>query len=198
MIFGNKLMRLFIAIDVSIKVVENLVLLQEDLQPLIKQLGGRPRWVEAENVHLTLKFIGDIDSALMFTIRDELRELGKNHSPFSFFSQGTGCFPNEEKPRIVYAGIKDGLAQINLLREEIENRLEEKGVQKDNRPFKPHVTVGRIKTSRKEISLAEVIAPYTETEYGESKITEVLLFESRLDPSGPTYRIIERVPLTGE
>jgi 2'-5' RNA ligase len=191
-------MRLFIAIDVSIEVVENLVLLQEDLQPLIKELGGRPKWLEADNIHLTLKFVGDIDPALMFTIRDELRDMGKTHSPFSFDSQGTGCFPNETRPRIVYAGIGSGLDEINVLREEIENRLEEKGITKDSRTFIPHISVGRIKTRNKEVNLSEVIAPYVETDYGTSQIAEVLLFESRLDPSGPIYRIIERVPLIGQ
>src|SRR5690554_2341427 len=124
--------RLFIAVDLSIGVVEKLVVLQEDLQ---RQFSARlgdglnMRWVDAPNIHLTLKFLGETDEALLPMIGQTLAKLGQPLFPFEVECQGMGAFPDASRPRVLWAGMDTrGGEVLGLLQQAIERDLSELGI----------------------------------------------------------------------
>jgi len=187
-------MRAFIAVDLSIPVVNNLVLLQEDIDEPIDLCLGVVRWTKPQNIHLTLKFLGEVDDALVYRARDVLRVICETQPIFEFQTKGTGAFPSLERPRILYAGTAVGSDDLAALRERIEQGLEELGVDRDTRPFKAHVTLGRIKTPRIPVDAAEFLTPFTDTVFGTTQVKDLVLYESELRRTGPVYKIVERIP----
>jgi RNA 2',3'-cyclic 3'-phosphodiesterase len=190
-------MRVFVAFDLSIRTVENLVLLQEDLQKPLAQLGAKARWIDAANIHLTLKFIGEVERSLVFRIREVLAEVARRHPLFDTDTSGTGCFPSYRTPRIVWAGSGQGAEAVARLQNDIETHLGELGIPADDRTFHPHVTIGRVQTRKTRVDLEPVLTPYRDTVFGSSQVKDFALYESQLNPSGVVYRVIERYPLTG-
>lgn len=188
-------MRVFVAVDLAIRVVENLVLLQEDLNGPISDLEGSVRWIEAANIHLTLKFLGDADPGLVIRLREVLREAACSVSLFDLETVGTGCFPDEKRPRVLWAGTGEGLDELNGLRAAVLKGTQSLGIADDKRPYQAHVTLGRVKTFDDRIDVSGVLAPFEQTSFGRSQIKDLLLMESRLDPKGATYHVIERFPL---
>lgn len=190
-------MRVFVAFDLSIRTVENLVLLQEDLQKPVAQLGAKARWTDAANIHLTLKFIGEVERSLVFRVREVLGEVARRHPLFDTETVGTGCFPNYRTPRIIWAGSGAGAEVIGRLQADVEGQLGELGIPKEDRPFFPHVTIGRVQTRKNRVDLEPVLTPYRDTAFGSSQVKDIALYESQLNPSGVVYRVIERFPLLG-
>ncbi|MCA9562328.1 MAG: RNA 2',3'-cyclic phosphodiesterase [Myxococcales bacterium] len=187
-------MRIFVAIDLAIPVVENLVLLQEDLTKPLEDLGAIPKWVPAENIHLTLKFIGEADEGLTYLVRDRVREIATSSSLFELQTLGTGCFPAPSAPRILWAGVGEGADRLSSLRDQIETAFAEIGIANDEREYRPHVTIGRIKTDKSRIDISEILSSYANTPYGTTHIRGLVVYESRLDRSGAIYRVVERCP----
>ncbi len=189
-------MRVFIAVDLAIRVVENLILLQEDLNGPIAEREGSVRWTEAANIHLTLKFLGDADPGLVIRLREVLREAACSVSLFDLETTGTGCFPDENRPRVLWAGAGEGLDELNGLRSAVQKATQSLGIADDKRPYQPHVTLGRIKTFDDRIDVSALLAPFKQTSFGRSQIKDLLLMESRLGPKGASYHVIERFPLS--
>jgi len=190
-------MRVFICFDLNVRTVNNLVLLQEDLHKPIVELGGKVRWTPPEDIHLTLKFLGETDDDMVFQIRSKLREVAKQHPMVEAETVGTGAFPNAKIPRIIWVGTGKGADAIVTLQQDIETALEKLGIQKDDRPFKPHVTIGRIKTQKQRVNLESIILPHADKQYGVSLAKDFALYRSVLHPRGAIYQVIERFPLMG-
>jgi 2'-5' RNA ligase len=189
------LMRVFVAFELAIPTVERLVLLQEDLAKPISDLGAKPRWTDPENLHLTLKFIGDVEQTLVFRVREALGALAQVQSSFQVSTIGTGCFPDCATPRVVWAGCGEGAHAVHSLQQTVESYLDDMGIPSEARPFRPHVTLGRIRTTRNRVDLSQVIAPYAETDFGTSTINAFSLYESQLGVKGVSYRVLARFPL---
>lgn len=189
-------MRVFIAFDLSIRTVENLVVLQEDLAKPVADAGAKARWTDAANIHLTLKFLGEMERGMVFRVRDVLRLVSRRHVMFDMETVGVGCFPKPTVPRIIWAGTGPGQDHITQLQSSVEAAMAELGIEPERRPFHPHVTIGRIKTRTKRIDLGPVLEPYAETFFGVSQIKELILFQSELKPTGAVYSVIERFPLS--
>lgn len=186
--------RLFIAVDLSIRVVERLANLQTQLDGRLDD-GVRVKWTEPQNIHLTLKFLGDTDDALVPMLRDVLSNLVGPLFPFEVESRGIGCFPRPDKPRILWAGFDgQGAEVLTLLQQALERDLADLGIEEENRAFKPHVTLGRVK-SRQKPSLEHVFDGFRDASWGKSYIKDLILFESTLDHTGATYHVIDRFPL---
>lgn len=186
--------RLFIAIDLSIPVVERLAVLQQQLDERLDE-GVRIKWTKPQNIHLTLKFLGDTEDSMVPMLRNVLADLVGPLFPFEVEARGIGCFPRPDKPRIIWAGFDDeGAEVLTLLQQALERDLAEIGIPKEDRAFKPHVTLGRVK-SRQKPSLNELFEGHRDTSWGRSYIKDLILFESRLDHTGATYHVVERFPL---
>ena len=190
--------RLFIAVDLSIPVVERLARLQHDLDEQIEErFDGdlRLRTVDAENIHITLKFLGDTEPALVPVIIDVLRRLCEPLFPFQVECRQVGVFPKPTRPRIIWAGLDEqGAEVLGLLQKNIEQDLAAIGIDEDNRAFSPHVTVARVKT-RSPHSFEALLERYDGVSFGESFIKDMVLYESHLDQQGPRYEVVERLKL---
>ncbi len=130
-------MRCFIAIPCPDTIKDLLVREQKDMVCL-----GRIKPVEYENIHLTMKFLGEIEDSNVEKIKQVLDEI--NIKPFEIMVKGLGAFPNPGNPKVVWAGVRDGSAQIINLQKTMDEKLSALGFQKDNR-FHPHYTIARIK-----------------------------------------------------
>lgn len=190
--------RLFVAVDLAIPVVERLAMFQDELTARVDQrFDGdiRLRTVDAENIHITLKFLGDTPPEMVPVIGDTLEELCEPLFPFDVHCQNVGAFPNIKSPRILWAGLDDEGAEVmTLLQTHVERDLHELGIDRDRRDYHPHVTLARIK-SRKRPSFESLLQRYDDVSFGKSFINDIVLYESHLDHNGPQYRVIQRYGL---
>lgn len=190
--------RLFIAVDLSINVVERLVLFQDELQGRLRGAFGDDlsvRWTEAENIHLTLKFLGDTPGDLVSMLGSTVGRLAEPLFPFEVECRGFGAFPRPDQPRILWAGLDAKSAEVlGLLQQALERDLQEIGVAADPREFLPHITLGRLK-SRANPDLSELFGRYDELSFGKSYIKDLVLYESHLRHDGPRYEVLERFAL---
>ncbi len=160
---------------------------------------GGVRWVPAENVHLTLKFLGEVDEALVPKIEEALAAALARAEPFALSLSGCGCFPNARAPRVIWLGLAEGAEEAAALAAAVDEALEPLGFGREKRPFKPHLTIGRVKEPRdgaataaqKITSLGDYAAPA-------SRLEAVALVKSTLTPEGSVYENVGRWLLGGE
>ena len=158
--------------------------------------GGAVRWTPAENLHLTLKFLGDVDEARVGSMRAALRDVLSGISGFCARVKGLGVFPDARRPRVLWAG----LAAADLARTagSVERALEPLGVEREKARFRPHVTIGRWRRPEPGgAGLREDLARWRDREFGEFRIDAVTLFRSTLRPAGAVYDALEVFPLDG-
>ncbi len=151
------------------------------------------KWVEPENIHLTLKFFGEIQENRFHDINKALSAVTKNHKPFKLSITRTGIFGSRYKPRIIWFGID--CPEIKLLGEDVLNTCNRFGFFYDRQNFVPHLTVGRIKNIENKKYFQKIIDQYSEAFLQTLNVMEFVLFESILHPTGPIYKVIERYPL---
>ncbi len=190
--------RLFLAIDLSISVVERLLLLQHELRERVANEFGehvRLRLVEAPNIHMTLKFLGDTTPELVPRLGERMEMLCETLFPFEIECHSVGAFPDLHTPRIVWSGFDDESHEVlELLQRTVEKECSELGIAKEHRPFHPHVTVARVK-SRSRPSFQQILYRYDDVRFGRSYIRDVVLYESHLDHNGARYEVVERFEL---
>lgn len=188
--------RLFVAVDLSIKVVERLVLVQEELADSVsKRDDVDVRWVDAPNIHVTLKFLGETDPALAELVDERLAALVRPLFPFEVRCEGLGAFPGVDSARVLWAGLDPKGAEVmGLLRLAIERELHELGFGPDEREYKPHVTLGRVR-ARRPADLTDEVAQFETMQIGECWVRDLVLFESILEPDGPRYAVLNRYQL---
>lgn len=178
-------MRAFIAIPLNREVYAELALLQRRLG----RSGAGLRWVKPSNIHLTLKFLGSIDDKQLLRIISSLTNALKPHKSFFISLSGIGLFPDRNRPRIIWVGIKKGKEECVCLQKDIENSISNLGIEKENRAFSPHLTIGRVIFKGNKPALVNLI----EKERGFSLKAEVpvnmmVLFQSILTSKGPIYK----------
>lgn len=185
--------RSFVAINLPSQVKERIDLVQKEWGAL----GPRVRWVAPENVHITLKFLGDVAEERVASIGDALGRVAAQVPPFDFTVTLFGVFPDLRYPRIVWLGIGEGADRVAALQLAVEAEMERLGLAPEKRAFRPHVTVGRMKSPRGRSILAELLQ--TDTRIDEQvEVSEIFLMKSQLRPTGPIYSILRTVGLEGE
>ena len=183
-------MRAFVAIDLDPGI-------RGAVQALIGRLEATRadvRWAGPAGLHLTLKFLGEIDEAAFKRAQAVLGRVASRHRAFPLVAQGTGVFPGERNPRVLWIGFaaEPGLA---ALQDELERTLETEGFPREDRPFRPHLTLGRVKGPvRIADALAELLRRRDEV-FGRMTADSIALFESRLGPAGADYRIVAEARL---
>ncbi len=175
-------MRLFVAIELSSEVKKSLIRAQSVLR---KRCDG-VRWVGEPAMHLTLKFIGDVDDNDVVETTDAVALGVVGVASFDMEVGGCGCFPDRGPVRTVWAGVSEPSGMLAACVGEIEQRLEELGFPRERRPFSPHITLGRVRDDRsggriRSIVEAHTIEPLSELVYG------VSVMASELSPRGATY-----------
>ena len=191
-----KEMRVFIAIELGRELQNNLLILKERLE---RQVPYRSvRWVRPEGIHLTLKFLGDVPAARIAAISQALEMACRGLTPFTCELSGLGCFPNPRRPRVLWVGVHEPSGTLKGLHKAVERELAAIGFAPENRPFSPHLTLGRVqrKAGRSDRDiLGEVIARSSVGLVGRLTVSEVNVIRSELRPSGAVYTALARVPL---
>ncbi len=183
-------MRCFIAIGISDEIKGKIRILIDKMRHLSKGV----RWVPIENIHLTLKFLGEVNEGLIPDIKNRLILLKNKYNPFKIDIKGTGAFPNPKHPNVLWIGVEPS-EQLKRLYLDIEEAMYECGFEKEDREFSPHLTIGRIK-DRKGIDLViKELYTIKDIFFGSIDIREFLLMRSILKPTGAEYSEIARFKL---
>ena len=175
--------RMFIAIDIEDSDILERI---RDFQELLVETRSRLTLVRAENIHITLWFLGNISPGLADRICDELRSL--RFRPFSIELSGVGAFPSLSRPRVIWAGVRRGSEELKEIYEQLKKLLRGLGFRPDPKGFKPHVTIARVKRATPE--LVEVVGKNSEFFFGKFFAEEIRLKRSVLTPRGPIYSTI--------
>ncbi len=178
--------RLFIAINLDDILKKQLSIILEDF----KREELSVKWVEAHNLHVTLKFLGDTPEEKIINIKKALREI--HYQPFSLKLKDPGCFPNIKHPRVVWLGISEGKDDLLKLNMEVENALEKQGFPKESKDFKCHITLGRVKKFKKIYSIEKFLNKIELEDFAKQRIEHIALMKSTLYPTGPVYEILEQ------
>ena len=154
-----------------------------DVQRELRPLTNAARWVAPESIHITLKFVGEVQEKRIEDI--DVALTGLTWKPFTVTVRGVGFFPGTRSPRVFWAGMEAPTMQG--LAEHLDARMERLGFEKEKRAFRPHITLARARNTRIESSLVTSSAPYEEHDFGSSTVDRVFLFKSTLKPSGAVH-----------
>jgi len=177
--------RTFVAIDLEAGLKTAL----QDLIRRLKETGADIRWTRAEGLHLTLKFLGEVDERGLASVRRCLEKVVGRQPSFPLAFAGTGAFPDERNPRVLWVGFA-AEPVLMALQEDLERELEGEGFTREKRPFRPHLTLGRVKgPGRVRDAVAALGQEHPESLSGMT-VSRVSLFESRLRPEGAEYHVI--------
>jgi 2'-5' RNA ligase len=187
-------MRTFIAIELPQEIKDSLSRIQAQL----KSSGADVKWVEPKNIHLTLKFLGEIDEKRLEKISAILEEVAKEKGTFALRIASCGAFPKINSPRVIWVGVDKGNRETEEIARGLEERIAKVGIPKEDRPFSSHITLGRTRSPTNRQSLAEVLnklAVDFAKENLEFKATKITLFKSTLTPKGPIYEVLKEASL---
>jgi 2'-5' RNA ligase len=190
--------RAFIAIPLPQPLLDNLSALQRRLE---RQVPDRSvRWVRPGGIHLTLKFLGDTPVDRLDEIKQALAAVARNAPGCPFSVEGLGCFPNPQRPRVVWVGVKEPTGRLAALQEAIEEVMSPLGYPPEGRGFKPHLTLGRVnrRTPRSAAAqVGEVVTQTTVDLLGEVAADRFGLIRSVLKPTGAEYTTLKEFELRG-
>ena len=187
--------RAFIAVSISSAAKSALA---NVIQRLAGQLPTGVRWVDPAGMHLTLKFLGDVEPGLVDGIIEAISRPAAGASPFSIHLSGLGLFPNERRPRVLWAGVQGGLDALQQLQEQIEDTMSRLGFLGERRPFSPHLTLGRVRDPVYSGLMRRISAAVTSTSLEPTEpwqVDSVHLMRSTLTPAGARYSELASVPL---
>jgi 2'-5' RNA ligase len=178
--------RSFIAFDLESEAVRKKL---GSVQNLLAQTGADLKLVEPQNIHITIRFLGDITPATDEKIFDEMQKV--QFTPFNVQIKGLGAFPDLRYPRVVWAGITEGADQLKTVFNQLESRLRSLGFTPDPKGFSPHLTIARVKSGRNKAQLSSFIAKNANYNFGNIKAECLRLKKSDLTPRGPIYSTLK-------
>lgn len=189
-------LRLFIAIELPETIHANIAHAMATLQKATPRHAVR--WVPPENLHLTLKFLGTTPEDQVENVGQALGKAIEGQPAFFIDIEGSGCFPDYRRPRVIWLGLKDATKQLSPLRNTVEALITPLGFPTDSRPFSPHLTLGRVKDRTSSEVLAQIGRGVQNQHIGH--ITSwpchaVSLMQSDLQPSGAVYTQLVHYPL---
>jgi len=175
-------MRLFIAMPLPVEIEKML----GEIVFALKQNRAKVKWVDSKNIHLTLKFLGETDEKLVPGIIEAIKHAVEKYRAVVSQINGLGAFPNPKRPRVIWAGLAGGIENLAEIAGYIEDEMEKLGFEKENRPFKSHLTLGRVKDNFRIEELTERIKNHNLSPT-ELVFDKIVLFKSTLRPEGPIY-----------
>lgn len=174
------MIRTFIAIELPESLKQSLARVQRRLE-----CAERINWVKAANMHLTLRFLGDVPEKRIDELKACMERTVANYSPFELTPKGLGAFPNLRRPRVFWAGIEDASRSLTGLQKRLQTELEQAGFGREDYPFSPHITLGRVK----DPSIRATQESLKQLEFSEKafRVQEIVLMRSDLRPEGSLY-----------
>lgn len=190
-------MRLFVALEIPASLRAELASLIEQFRRLSPTAGGKgPRWVRPENLHITLKFIGEAAPEKLEAICGALANV-RCEDPVKLQCRGIGFFPNENRPQVFWAGL-DASENLSRLAQEVDEALAAVGIARERRPFAAHLTLARFDSPRLDERSREAIAQAASRDFGSFAAREFHLIESKTKSTGAEYTRIASFPFTAE
>ena len=191
----SDVIRTFVAVEIPAEV-------KDRAGKLIAQLraaGAKVKWVGPEAMHWTLKFLGDVDILETPQICQAVARAVEPLKPFDVGARGAGAFPDVQRPRTVWVGMGQGAEPMIEMHDRIDRELAKLGYRGENRRFRPHLTIGRVRASppREIQELGRLLAEHADFESGLSTVYEVVVFSSELGPDGPTHEPLGHAELKG-
>jgi len=179
------------------------VALDSDALPAVEALAARLRdactagrwkasWVPIKNMHVTLEFLGDVEAARAESIGPALESM-RAHAPFELELGGVGAFPSIARPSVLWLGVRAGAAELSALAVDVQARLSPLGFAPEQRAYHPHVTLARVK--RPGSALGPILRPFEAAAGCQSRVREIVLYQSVLEQSGSAYHALRRIPL---
>jgi len=186
-----KTIRTFVAIPLSDEVSRKAIRLIEKL----RHPGDGIKWVPTDNLHLTLKFLGEVDNTEVPAVCNVIQDVCGDREPFELHFAGTGGFPSLDRPRVLYAGIEDQTGSLTEIVSELDLGYADLGFKPESRDYTPHLTLGRAKGGRGLASedLIERLQKEEQLELGQMVVDTVHVIASFLDKKGPTYQVMGTV-----
>lgn len=185
------MIRSFIAIEIPSDI-------QSELRKVLnhfKDLTGKISWTKPEGIHITLKFLGDIQEALIEVLRKNLERLATDYRAFPLVLTGIGAFPNTTYPRVIWVGIQDASGTLIKMQRRLEKDLQPLGFVPEERDFSLHLTLGRVKSLQSKGEFLRKINTLPEFSVDTFVAEKVNLMKSQLTPSGAIYTALVSVPL---
>jgi 2'-5' RNA ligase len=181
--------RSFVALELSDEVREQLA----ELLKRLRQTNAAVKWVEPENLHLTLKFLGEVPEEQIEAIVEALRAIAQATAPFPFTVKGVGGFPDLRRPRVLWVGVEP-TPPLMRLQQIVEQAMERLGFPPEERAYHPHITLGRVKAMAGLEKVRAVLSEYASVTFGSVPAKHLTLFRSDLSREGPTYTPIALLP----
>ncbi len=185
------MIRSFLAIDLPDCLRPQLALVQGEL----KRSDADVRWVPVGNIHLTLKFFGNLPDSEVDPIAQAAREVAQQQAPFQLQVTAAGAFPSPKSPRVVWLGLGGDLIPLAQMYHRLEKAFAALGHLPEGRPFNPHLTLGRVKSPANRHRLAQILERLPPLEWPPFKVNEIILFRSTLTPQGSIYTPFKVMPL---
>lgn len=177
--------RCFISISLPVSI-------RTEIEKTIAELRiGRAdiKWVSAENMHITLKFLGCVPEEALTDIKDKLTTASESGYAFNFRLSGFGMFPDSRNPRVIWIGITDN-GEIKKLQKKVEDSMATIGFEKENRPYSPHLTVGRVRSLKGMNSMIKAIEALKGMEFGNIDVSKMSLMKSELKSTGAQHTVL--------
>jgi len=184
----SETIRSFLALDIEDKSIIRRLL---KVQGMLVNTGADLKLVKPQNIHLTVRFLGDIPLPMVDAIHEEMKQL--SFALFDIELRGIGTFPKLSHPRVLWAGIRKGATELANVFEHLEPRLRGLGFKPDTKGFSPHLTIARVRTRRNKDRLAELVRELENYEFGTIKVDCLRLKKSDLTPRGPIYTNLREV-----
>jgi 2'-5' RNA ligase len=179
-------LRSFLAFDIETDTVLNRL---GAVQRLLVQTGADLKLVDPQNIHITIRFLGNIKLASVDRISEEMNQI--QFTPFNVQIKGLGAFPSLSYPRVVWAGIQGGAYQLKSVFSQMELRLRGLGFTPDSKGFSPHLTIARVRSARNKVRLAKLITEKVDYDFGIVKANCIRLKKSDLTSRGPIYSTLK-------
>ncbi|MGD8504474.1 MAG: RNA 2',3'-cyclic phosphodiesterase, partial [Syntrophobacterales bacterium] len=166
-----------------------------EIQEQLKRSRGAVRWVRPGSIHLTLKFLGNIHPDQVDEIAAAATKVVRDEPPLTLCAGGLGAFPSQRRPRVIWVGIQGHVERLGRIQARLENALELLGFAREQRAFRPHLTLGRVKDRRKCQPLIDAISALEVVKFNSFDADEIILYKSDLRPTGAIYTKLHRMPL---
>lgn len=190
---NEQLTRSFIAMAIPEGIKNQLA----GLQSKLKRADADVKWTRPEAIHITLRFLGYLTDDSISKVKDALAQVGREFSPFTVEIKGSGTFPERGRPRVIWAGMSQGEKELQAIFSRLEQELIEKGLGEADKPFKGHLTLGRVKTGKNINKLVEYLDKEGGKSFGAFEVKSVCLFKSQLRPEGAIYTVLKEELLSG-
>ena len=186
--------RSFVAVKITPEAAERIGAAQARL----RAAGRDVKWVDAQSFHITLKFLGGVEQERLAEVWRATTEALDGTAAFTMRFRGIGAFPNPGRARVIWAGIVEGAEELTEMAARVEAACETHGFEREGRPFRAHVTLGRVRRPAANPALEAAMGEQVELELGEARVDRALLMKSELSRGGAVYHILEETLLGQE